>query len=628
MLPASLRSVLCERRLWLLALCSALALVLGVFAIPDSWAMPFVRHAGYWTTLVSFSLFVYSLSQVLSALAAEKGGFKGLLDLRLLALCLAGLLGLLIHERMGFKIVMDELMLLGTSMSMHFDRLAIAPMRGNDLQGAFVIVEGIVDKRPLFFPFLASVVHDLSGYRPSNVFVLNGLLTGVFLYLVGTVGRLFAGRAGQVLAVLLFVGLPLLGHNALGGGFEILNLTMIVVTFLLGLRYVEAPNASTLAALVFSGILLAQTRYESVIYVLPVAVIVIRTWLKEGAAVMDWRVLICPFLMVIVPVHLRVFSLQPSSWEMASLPGYTKPFALAHIPDNLAHALGFFFAPPHEQPSYLVFSLFGWVAVLFSLLILLRWLRGLRGLAGKDFVTLVFLAALTLQFVFLMTYFWGRFDHVVIRRLSLPTHLWLMLSILLVMPELVKSLRIQWALVGVAVLGYIGLSVPAMARHAYSQEYLPGLEVAWRRAFMATQPYRDYLVIDNDCTLWVSHKVSATFMGKAISSPESFQFHLRNHTFSNIYVFQRLEVDAETGQAKLRKGDDLGPNFELETVREERLQALTITRMSRVVGVRNGDTLVRPGNVRELASPEHAKDKQKVEELRMKYLENYLRQLP
>jgi hypothetical protein len=70
---------------------------------------------------------------------------------------------LLIHESYGFKILMDEIMLLGTSMGMHFDKHPLYPIRGHDLQGAFQLIDGRLDKRPLFQPFLVSTLHDLTG---------------------------------------------------------------------------------------------------------------------------------------------------------------------------------------------------------------------------------------------------------------------------------------------------------------------------------------------------------------------------------------------------------------------------------------------------------------------------------
>src|SRR6185436_2307184 len=132
-----------------------------------------------------------------------------------------------------------------------FDKLAITPLRGNDVQGVFVILEGIVDKRPLFFPFLLSLVHDVGGYRPANAFILNGILSFVFLGLVFVTGRMLAGRVAGWLGVALFAGLPLLAQNSTGGGFELLNLVMLLATLLLGVRFVERGDEPSLTAFVF-----------------------------------------------------------------------------------------------------------------------------------------------------------------------------------------------------------------------------------------------------------------------------------------------------------------------------------------------------------------------------------------
>ena len=64
------------------------------------------------------------------------------------------------------------------------------------------------------------MVHDLTGYRPANAFVLNGVLTFGFLGMVFHLGRVLAGRMAGWLGVVLFAGLPLLGQNSTGGGFE------------------------------------------------------------------------------------------------------------------------------------------------------------------------------------------------------------------------------------------------------------------------------------------------------------------------------------------------------------------------------------------------------------------------
>ena len=188
----SLAPVAADRRLWLFLGISALAGAIGFKLVPDSFALTFVSSFGYWFVLAAFVLFIFSLWR---AFRTEIRTFTWRTpDPATLVTIVMSEVILLVHESFGFKIVMDEIMLLGTSMSMHLSRLALVPTRGNDIQGAFQIVTGIVDKRPLFFPFLVSILHDLTGYRPENAFILNGILTFIFLCLIALIGRLFAGK--------------------------------------------------------------------------------------------------------------------------------------------------------------------------------------------------------------------------------------------------------------------------------------------------------------------------------------------------------------------------------------------------------------------------------------------------
>ena len=266
-----------DRRVWLFLLCAVLAIVLGFFAIRDQDAIVLVSKMGYWFVLLAFGIFGWALWQ---SWREEVTAFRWrAVDWTSIGIVGLGGTILLVHETYGFKIVMDEIMLLGTSMSMHLDKTVLTPMRGSDIQGTFVILDGMMDKRPLFFPFLASLLHDLTGYRTTNPFILNSVFTFVFLALVNAIGRLLAGRVAGWLGVALFTGLPLLAHNATGGGFELLNLVMIVTTMLLGARYLEKRDTASLTAFCFSALLLAQVRYESVIWLLPVALIVL--WLRS-----------------------------------------------------------------------------------------------------------------------------------------------------------------------------------------------------------------------------------------------------------------------------------------------------------------------------------------------------------
>jgi hypothetical protein len=614
--------VLRDRRLRALGGSAILAILLGFIVIPDQAAIRFVSKAGFWIILLTFALFVRA-AWVAFAFDIRKWDLRQT-DWPTVAVVTLGGTVLLVHETFGFKIVMDEIMLLGTSLSMHLDKSVMVPIRGSDIQGSFVVLDGLMDKRPLFFPFLVSLLHDLTGYRPANAFVLNAGLTFVFLTLVNATGRMLAGRLAGWIGVALFAGLPLLAHNATGGGFELLNLVMILGVMLLGVRYAERRDAATLAVFCYGALLLAQVRYESVIYLLPVAVLIVWVWWQQAETQLSWPVVIAPLLMVHYPLQHRIFDLRASAWELGSRPGYTTPFSASYIVDNLNHAVGFFFAAPSEQPNSLVLSTLGWLAVPFFVLLVFKRIPRLASERPANVAVAIFALGFAAQFALLMCYFWGKFDDVVIRRLSLPTHLGMVVSLLAVLPQFAKPILTR-VLLGIAVLGLVASGVPSMAAHAYSQEYLPGRETAWRRAFIAEQPRKDYLVIDNDSVLWIAHQISSTPMLQAMKNRDRIVWNMKNRTFSDIFVFQRFNIDAETGRMTLREGDDLGPAFVLETVREERLQTLTLSRLSRLKEVREGNVSLTPAMPADKVVP---KSRAEIEKLRHDYLENFVKMLP
>jgi hypothetical protein len=622
MSPHPLSPFLADKRVWLFVLSGILAVVIGFFAVPGTMAIVVVSATGYWFELVAFLIFAWTLWRALRD-DVRALHWRTLDWVTVAVIALAGLV-LLVHETFGFKIVMDEIMLLGTSMSMHFDKTVLTPIRGNDIQGAYVVLDGIMDKRPLFFPFLLSLLHDLTGYRPANAFVLNGILTFIFLGLVNAIGRRLGGRRAGWLGVLLFAGLPLLGQNATGGGFELLNLVMIAATLQLGIRFIEKRDEASLAVFCYSALLLGQTRYESLIYALPVVIAVLWVWAQEGRPILSWPVIVAPLLLLPYPLQHRIFELRTSAWQLASKPEYSSPFSFSYVADNLDHTLQFFFARPTDQPNSLTLSVMGFIAVPFFLLFLVKKLRTLRHESPAVVMSAIFAVGFVGQFVLMMCYFWGKFDDPIIRRLSLPTHLWLVVAVLTIMPQFKAG--VQRALVAVAAFGALASGVPSMAAHAYTQEYLPGRETEWRRQFIKDQPRHDYLMIDNDSILWVAHQISSTPIVQAIHRRDAIVFHMRNRTFSDIYVFQRYNVDPTTGKETPREGDDLGPNFVLETVREERLQTLTVTRISRVKEVRQGSaSLTAPTGEKE---PVVSQNREEIEKMRKVYLENFIKQLP
>ena len=617
------RFFMADRRMLVLLLTGALALVLGFFTLTADQSMRAIIYGGYWAILLLTGLFARSLWKIC------REDWTGWNAWRTAPRWPVGLvigcgIVLLVHETYGFKILMDEIMLLGTSMSMHFEKICLVPMRGHDITGAFEVLGGELDKRPLFQPFLVSVLHDLTGYRPENAFVLNTALTFVLLALAYKTGCRIAGRGAGAAAVLLLTTLPLLAQNATGGGFEVLNLVMILATLLLGMRYVEKRDTGSLEVFFLSAVLLAETRYESVLFLLPVGLTIIWVWWQEGRPGLTWTFAFGPLLLLPYALHNRIFSARASAWEMASQPGYDRPFAVSYFRDNVGHALNFFFSTTGEHSNSLVLAWLGLIALPLFALWTLNTLRRLNRVPAADAALAIFAVGFTAHTLLLMFYFWGKFDDPVIRRLSLPLNLLLVIAIVTVVAKFLRG-EGRWGWLAVVVGGGLfTFSLPSMSRHDYTLDYYVGREMDWRRDFIRTHPEKDYLFIDNNCIIWITHLVSGTPVKQALDQKGNIIFNMRNRIFGAIYVFQRFLVDPATGQLRLPLEDDLGPDYHLETVMERRFTPMTVSRISRVVAIEEGPVKMPaapPKPAVKLSADE-------LEKIRQQYLDNFIKHLP
>jgi hypothetical protein len=589
---------------------------------------------GYWFMLAAVALFARAAWRV--AVAAWRRHPPGRRELAgALALVLAAGGALLAHERHGYKILADEVLLAGTAMGMHLDREAAYPVRAHDMQGPFQLVQSVLDKRPFLFPFLAALTHDLTGYRAENAFWLNTALGFVFLALVWLLGRTVGGSPwAGALAVLLFAGLPLLGQQMAGGGMDLLNLVLLAAVALLARELAARPGPDAQEALVLGAVLLASARYESALFLAPVAVLVLWGWRRVEQISLTWPVIVAPLLLLPAFWQHRVFAAGADAWELASVAGADVPFALRYLPENLGRAGIFFFDAVRDgflrgyQPSAPVFSLLGLLALpLFALAAGRALLAPGRAAPAEVALAACGLGLAGITFVHLV-HFYGRFDEHVIHRLSLPTHLLLVLAVLTAGARLALAARGWQALGAFALVGVLGHGLPAMARQAYAQEYTPGVEMAWRQEFLKKFPERDYLFIDRDAFYWIVQRISATPPAQAKLRRDNLAWILRNRSFSAMFVFQRLKVDATTGALTVDAPDDLGPEFELEPVWERRIAPLDLDRISRVRAIRAGTGRIEDTRFAEPAPPGPPRADKEVETTKDEYLKEWARRLP
>jgi hypothetical protein len=573
-------------RIILLVLSVLLAGQLGFLTFSPAFAVTLVQSWGYWVLWVTVAWFLYCVFRLVarpeSWVRMKRGGW-------ILGVFLLGVSGFMhVQEQHGFKVVNDEVLLLATSQRMHEKREAGMAGRAYWIGNSFELMHSTIDKRPLFFPFLVSLIHDVSGYRPENIFYTNMLLTPVLLGLLYLLAARFGGRWAGIFAVLLLCTLPLFVQTIAGGGFEVLNLVMILAVIYLGIMCAERPSGLTLSGLCLATVLLAQVRYESVLFVIPTGLIILISWCRNGVTI-PAAMLATPLLMVIYPLQYNIFTVRPGLWQLSDRVSEHGVYSLHYFSDNFARALSYFFSLDHSEPNSPLLAAVGLVSLVFFAMWLVR--EGV-GVCRRDFAVLAYvvgLIGLIAQSVLMLCYFWGSFDDVLTVRLSLPTQLLFVLMGVFILPRLVSMNVARWRFASAGALAYLFCwTMPSVLARAYVHQNFAAETANWMGRFAKSRyPEKRYLVIDPSMpVLWTTHEVaSMSFEGLAARYDE-FLFHYRWKTFSDVLVVQRLDiVDYEAGRYAANPRYDFGGTVELETLAQRIFRVDYAIRISRVKSI-------------------------------------------
>ena len=596
--PSLLRERSDRVALLLFAACAVASVLLGFRLVPPAQAERLITHGGWFYILGVFGLWVFHAWRVLQERRdvwlswLRRPGWTG-------AVIVAGTAFALWSDEFAHKVLFDEYVLQGTAWHMHLTKEVGTPLRAYDFAGTWLVIDTFLDKRPYFFTFLVSLLHDLTGYRLANTFVLNAALTFVTLAAVAWLVRALTGRAGPArLAVGLLATLPLFGQNASGASMELLNVAMIAGVTIAATLYLRVPDGNRLALLVLTAFLLAQTRYESVLFVLPVGVVVLLGWWRAGRIFLPWPAIIAPLLLVPYAWHDRFVGSKPILWQLRE--GESARFAWQYLRGNLEGAWNFFSSVSPGQPNSAWLVLLG-VAGLIAALARLATRRrsGAATPPAPAVVPAIGLMALTVaaNLGLLMFYYWSRLDEPIATRFALPFCLVLALAAGWFVHHLdrrgLPALRIGTA--GLAVWLAV-CAAPALAHRFYTTQNMVMHETDWEVEQAQAR-------IRRGPVLWITAKATMPFLLQRIPAVNTtiagvrgpqIAWHLREGTFRDVFVAQVVRPTSAQGDLIVDPDEMLPPAFQLEPVAEKRFGARWI-RISRLTGIDLPQTLAQPG---------------------------------
>lgn len=571
-------------RLALFGVVAVAAVYCGFVAPSVAQAGEWVRRWGYYAMAATFVWALLEWSRVAPGLWRARPVLTRREAWGLFGLIAAFTLLAVLTVPYTYKVLYDEFVLQATAQNLHQVREVGATARGYEIEGVFRGVSSYLDKRPIFFTFLVSLLHDLTGYREANAFALNTALLPVILGLLYLLARRIMEHAAACVAVVCLGALPLLAYNATGAGMELINLAMLLGVILLAAHYLEAPDEPRLAALILAAVLLAQSRYESALYIAPTALVVLEGWRRRSRPILPVAAILAPALFIPYALHNTYLSGTPSLWELRE--GAETRFAGHFLLHNLHHAWLYFFDFSGLRPNSWWHGVAGLPALLWAAWQVARRWRTWLSAPPNGVVFTLYGGAICGGLALLMFYYWGELDDPIVSRLSLPFCALLALCLgwfVAALPVRRRALGLG-VVAGGALLAYGTTGLRANATHW--QLNLLMREIAWEGEFVDSLPPARRLIVSNKSALyWLVREMPAVQIPRARWRAEQVKFHLDHHTFDEIIVCQGYRATGPDGVFQLDPADRLPASYVLEPIVERRW-GTKLARLSRVAAIR------------------------------------------
>ena len=596
-LPSLLDDASVRTRAGWFGLSAVAAFALGFRLFTPPTLERLIVHGGYYYIAAMFAAFSYYAWRVAAPRQSvwwpwlRRPGWVGL-----------ALLGATVFavwsDQFTHKLLFDEYVLQGTAWHMHATKEIGTPIRAYDFAGTWLAIDTFLDKRPYFFTFLISLLHDLTGFRMENVFVLNVGLAAATLGLTCWLVRALTGRVGPaLLAMALLATLPLFGQNATGASMELHNLAMIAIVMTCAVLYLRAPDHDRLSLLVLGAALLAQCRYESVLFAVPVALVAALGWWRKGRIMLPWAALVAPLLFVPYVWLDRFVNSKPILWQLRE--GDTSRFGVRYLASNLEGAGLFFFNHGPGQANSLWLTLLGllglgWALGQFVLRVRRRSGRLAEVGSAPHVVLALFGVVIAANLGLLMFYYWSRLDEHITARFALPLYF----AFALLAGWLVHALQLRrWPALR---MGAVGLAVwlfvcaaPAYANRFYTTLNLVMQEMNWEFERVKTYP-GPFLLVTQKATLpFLLNRIPTINTAAARTRAAEIAWHVREGTFHDVIVSQVVRPTSAQGDPQVDPDDVLPPQFHLERLEEKRFGGRWI-RISRIVSI-DGESLSAVG---------------------------------
>jgi hypothetical protein len=499
-----------------------------------------------------------------------------------------------LHEPHQFKVLFDETSHAAGAFCMHQYKQAGMPEYSHYVGDVFAAGGMYPAFRQYFFQLLVSLLHDLSGYRVQNVFILNGLLGAALLLITYRAGFLWGGRVVGLVATALLATMPLLAQIVTSGSYDLLNLVLLALMICISaelMRGSDLPRATLIEWGTLTTVLLALTRAESILYVLPWAGVVAFVYARGDSVRLTWVTSIAPVFLLPNLVTNYIMLLHPEALDKHILAGKAAYFSSEYLPNHLSETVYYLFAPNQAAlGSVLVASL----GALGLLLLFVQAAKSFRTGAHMDQLLAWFSAAIIGMYMLTLCQHWSSPISAEATRFSLP--LWWVFSV--VAARFLGQIawaqsRVGWILGGIG-LWYLATTIPASTQAITTNSLITSRAEICMEEEAAKFSAPETLFVCPSPVGLIAQRHAA--MGKDMLNerPSVATRALRAGFYKQVILFELQELDPTTGAWKASNDGGLSPSIQSDQISERRIGLAYRVRALRFRGHLEEGRLITP----------------------------------
>ncbi|MCC5838941.1 MAG: glycosyltransferase family 39 protein [Opitutales bacterium] len=474
-----------------------------------------------------------------------------------------------VHEPDAFRIFGDESEFLVQARLMHEDRIAGLPAMSYNIGGRSIHFFPGASLRPPLFSFLLSVFHDLFGYQPNHVFLLNALLGLCLLYILYALSFFWTrDRWISLTPPLLIAFFPLFSQVVNSGGYDVLNALFILFSIYFGSLFLKTRTEEAWVLFLYSSLVLCHCRTESNFFLLAPVFLWIYFWFRIKRRNISLPTAISPVFVLYPLIWLSYYRNTPNLHYTHLRADGTSLFGFEHWRSNLSEALHYLLIPSLDSTAsfpVVILCALGMITIIFP--IIFRYRNAFP--ESAIFHLLYFFPFVVGCFLITQANFWSALTDARASRFILPT---LLVATLTTLPMLLlikkKARRFDYFFLPALASILFIFSTPSSSRQVATRQLIWALHHNWAIDALNERFERPerILVVSSSSIHFIAHLFSGTTPQWILLNPDSLPIGLAHGLFEAV-IFPDLERRNEvTGQWEQRRDDinELRKKYDLE----------------------------------------------------------------